>query len=81
MFPDDSRTACPGCGVELPAPALRLHVCDWWRWLDHQVHVRSDELDGFERELGAYLESPRGRFDLWYAERERVRPAQARKSA
>lgn len=78
---DPAITSCPGCGAELPVRELRLHVCDWWCWLDHQVHLRRDELHRFERELGAYLESPRGRFDLWYAERERLRPARARGSA
>lgn len=63
-------TPCSGCGDELPAALLRLHVCDWWRWLD-QVDLRRDEVDRFERELGAYLFSTRGRFDLWYAERGR----------
>jgi hypothetical protein len=54
---------------------LRSHVCDPWRWLDHQVDLRSDELARFEHELGEYLGTPRGRFDLWYAERERRRAA------
>lgn len=74
MQPRESRGTCSGCAEELPARDLRLHVCDWWRWLDHQVELRRDELLGFECELGAYLESPRGQFDLWYAERERVAP-------
>jgi hypothetical protein len=52
---------------------LRLHVCDWGRWLDHQVYLRRDELHRFEHELGAYLESPSGRFELWYAARDRAR--------
>ena len=67
----DWRSECPGCGVELPASALRLHVCDWWGWLDHQVQLRRDGLDRFERDLGDYLESAPGRFELWYAERMR----------
>ena len=70
MFPHDPHMAsCPGCNVDVPARDLRLHVCDWDRWLDHQVHLRRDELREFERELGAHLESSKGRFDLWYAER------------
>jgi hypothetical protein len=64
---------CPGCGAEESARLLRTHVCDWWRWLDHQVQLRSDELERFERELGDYLITTRGRFELWYAERERER--------
>ena len=69
------RRCCQGCGDELSARALRSHVCDWWRWLDHQVDLRSDELARFETELGDYLGSARGRFELWYAERERLRAA------
>jgi hypothetical protein len=42
-------------------------------WLDHQVDLRRGELDRFEHELGDYLTSTRGRFELWYAERERVK--------
>jgi hypothetical protein len=72
---DPQRTACPGCGDELSARALRVHVCEWWRWLDHQVDLRRNELERFESELGDYLGSPRGRFELWYAERDRRRAA------
>jgi hypothetical protein len=68
---------CPGCGDELTVRALRFHVCDWWSWLDHQVTLRRDELGRFENELGTYLRSTRGRFELWYAERERVRAGRA----
>jgi hypothetical protein len=46
-------------------------MCDWWRWLDHQVDLRRGELERFEHDLGDYLGSPRGQFDLWYAERQR----------
>jgi len=82
MFPEQpDLTRCPGCHAELPTAQLRLHVCDWERWLDHQVALRRDELDRFEHQLGAYLDSPRGRFDLWYAERERQRSAAAREAA
>jgi hypothetical protein len=54
---------------------MRSHVCDWWRWLDFQVALRRDELQRFELELGNYLGTPRGRFELWYAERDRLRAA------
>lgn len=76
MFPHDSDPRlCPGCGDQLPTRDAIYHVCDWWRWLDHQVHLRRDELSRFEHDLSAYLESPRGRFDLWYAKRDRLRAA------
>jgi hypothetical protein len=81
MQPRESRETCPGCAAELTTRELRLHVCDWWRWLDHQVELRQDELQSFERQLGAYLDSPRGRFDLWCAARDRLpRPGPARQA-
>lgn len=46
-------------------------MCDWWGWLDHQVQLHNEGLARFERDLGAYLESPSGRFELWCAEQER----------
>jgi hypothetical protein len=69
---------CPGCGEVLIPEALRFHLCDWWSWLDHQVDLRRSELGRFESELGAYLDSPRGRFDLWYAEHRRLVPPPVR---
>jgi hypothetical protein len=62
---------CPSCGSEVPSRRRVVHACDWWSWLDHQVELRREELDRFERELGSYLRTPSGHFELWYAERER----------
>ena len=72
MVSKPEQSVCPGCGAEASPKLLRTHVCDWWRWLDYQVQLRRDELDAFEDELGAYLTSAQGRFDLWCAERERA---------
>ena len=65
---------CQYCGAQLPVPLRTPHVCDWWEWLDHQVHVRREELNRFEDDLARYLASSRGRFDLWYWERRRLQP-------
>ncbi len=62
---------CSSCGAELRPRGPAVHACDWWRWLDHQVDLRRDELDRFEREVEAYFRTPRGRFDVWDAERLR----------
>ena len=69
--PHHESVACRNCGAELPPRRPSVHACDWWRWLDHQVELRRDELDRFERELEKYLRSPRGQFDLWNAARTR----------
>jgi len=43
---------------------IEIHVCHHLRWV-------AEEVEDFESELAAYLETPRGRFDLFYAERTR----------
>lgn len=68
-------TSCPGCGDAVPARALPTHVCEWGAWLDHQVELRRDELQRFEAQLGDYLDTARGRFEVWYAERARTSAA------
>jgi hypothetical protein len=75
---------CPECGASVPQAAFGGHVCDWEQWLDHQVTARREELERIEADLGAYLASPKGRFELWYAERDRARaqcPAARRPSS
>src|SRR5205823_575293 len=49
------------------------HVGERGRLLDYQMFQLRDEVAAVESELGAYLDSPSGRFELWWAERERRR--------
>ena len=62
---------CPDCGASLEREEQDAHACERERWLDYQMFQLRDEVAGFEPELNAYLASPRGQFELWYAERER----------
>jgi len=50
---------CRDCGAK-----THDHACDRNRLVEHQV-------SGLEDEIDAYLASPRGRFELWWATRER----------
>jgi hypothetical protein len=62
---------CLECGAEVAESELAGHVCNRERWLDYQVQAQRAELGRLEEEVGAYLATPRGRFELWYAARER----------
>jgi hypothetical protein len=62
---------CLECGADVAESALSSHVCNRERWLDYQVLCRRPELGRLEEELGSYLATPKGRFELWYAARER----------
>lgn len=63
---------CPECGASVPATEMDDHVCSRERWLDYQMFQLRSELACFEIQLAAYQASPKGRFDAYYAERERL---------
>jgi hypothetical protein len=71
MFPS-RYMPCPDCGASLERRD-DTHECERERWLEFQLFQLRDEIDEFEVELSGYLASPRGRFELYYAERERAR--------
>jgi hypothetical protein len=70
-LPQSDHLPCPACGVSLSHADLDEHVCDRERWLSYQIFQARDEIDSFDTELAAYLSSPKGAFELWYAERAR----------
>lgn len=64
---------CSECGASVAASEVDEHVCDEDRRLDYQLFGLRDAVARFEAELSAYLATPHGRFELWYAERTRGR--------
>lgn len=66
---------CPECGASVASAGTEEHVCEHERRLDYQMLQLREEIGRFEREAGAYLASAHGRFELWYAARERGDPA------
>lgn len=63
---------CPDCGASLERLERAHHVCERERWLDYQLFQLREELAAYDTQLGAYLDSPQGRFELWYAARRRA---------
>jgi hypothetical protein len=57
---------CPHCGTSVPLDAGESHRCD-------ERHRRDHVVDDFEVQYRRYLASPQGRFELFYAARERGR--------
>jgi hypothetical protein len=55
---------CLDCGASVASATWHEHVCDREELVEHQ-------LNGLEEEIDAYLTSPRGRFELWWATRQR----------
>jgi hypothetical protein len=70
-FPQPRHMPCSECGAAVERSDRDAHVCDAGHLLDYRVFQLRDELAAFERELAEYLDSPRGRFELWCAEQDR----------
>jgi hypothetical protein len=62
---------CAECGASLERHEREQHECDFERRLDYELFGLRHTIERFEEELAAYLASPHGRFELWYAARER----------
>jgi hypothetical protein len=72
-FPQPRHMPCGECGAAVERSASDRHECDPERLLDYRVFQLRDEIAAVTDEVAAYLESPHGRFELWYAERDRRR--------
>lgn len=62
---------CPDCGSSVERSQARGHRCEPERRLDYAVFTLRYELGSVEAGIEDYLASPRGRFEAWYAARER----------
>ncbi len=72
FFAHSRYMPCPDCGASLMGEERSEHRCDRDRRLDFQMFQLRSEIVSFEQELADYLRSPEGKFELWYAERQRA---------
>ena len=70
-LPEPRFLPCPECGESLAAEQRDRHVCEEERWATYQLFQLREEVNALERQVAAYLDSPRGRFELWDAARRR----------
>jgi hypothetical protein len=72
-FPPPTSLPCPECGAAVSLDGGD-HVCDEERRRWHQFFLVNAEIEELENEVRAYLRSPEGRFEAYYAERQRLAP-------
>jgi hypothetical protein len=65
-------STCPECDEHVPYGRTAEHECDRERWLSFQVTRARSDIESIDQELARYLNTARGRFELWYAERARL---------
>jgi len=70
-LPQPRHLPCPACGASLERSLVDEHECDEQRRLDYVLLQLQDELGQFDDQLGAWLDSPAGRFAVWLARRDR----------
>ncbi len=70
-LPQPGHMPCPECGESVAVEVRERHACDSERWATYQLFQLRDEIAPFDDQLAAYLDSPRGRFELWDAARRR----------
>lgn len=70
-----AHVPCSECGASIARDEVDEHECDPERRVEFALFQRREEIAAFEDEVSAYFASPRGRFDLFYAERDRLRAA------
>ena len=73
-FPPPLSLPCPDCGAAISIEEDE-HLCDEQRRRWHQLFVVNVEVEALDDELRSYLDSPQGRFEVYYAERERLSAA------
>ena len=67
--------ACAECGALIERDGSDSHDCQPEQWIEFQVsHVRR-ELERLEEEFQAFLVTPQGSFEVWYAQRQRLKAA------
>jgi len=73
FFTDHEHMPCEECGASVARAERDAHVCNEERRVDFELFqtVRA-EIAGFEAELGDYLATPEGRFQVWYAQHRRA---------
>lgn len=63
---------CPDCGAYVPLAQEGDHECAEDRRVDYQVALLRGEIARFEEQLADFLCTPIGRFELYYAARQRL---------
>jgi hypothetical protein len=71
-YPQSQFHPCPDCGAPVPEHHDEAHNCDRRRFVEYQMLLLRPEIVAFEDELTAWLGTPSGRFEAYYAARDRL---------
>jgi hypothetical protein len=67
QLPEPRHVPCTRCGASVERGHVDEHQCEERRRLEYEFFQLREQLERFEEELGAWLETPEGRFETFYA--------------
>jgi len=70
-MPHPAHLPCHSCGASVARDSVAHHHCDEEQRARYERFQARVEVDRFDAELTTWLASPAGRFEVFYAERER----------
>lgn len=70
-LPRPSHMPCERCGASIEGHRAGEHACDDARVHEYELLPLRPEVDAFDDLLGSWLTTPHGRFEQFYAERNR----------
>ena len=70
-LPQPRFMPCPECGESVAVERSDGHVCEEERWATFQLFQLRHEVAELQAGIAVYLDSPRGRFEVWDAARRR----------
>ena len=66
-LPEPRHVPCTSCGASVERGRLDDHQCEEERRLEFELFQLRVQLEQFEADFAAWLETPRGRFETFYA--------------
>jgi hypothetical protein len=66
-LPEPLHVPCSLCGASVERARLEEHRCEEQRRLEYEFFQLRERLGQFGAELAAWLETPSGRFETFYA--------------
>jgi len=66
-LPEPRHVPCTHCGASVERGRLDDHQCEEERRLEYQLFQLRPQLEQFDADFASWLETPRGRFETFYA--------------
>lgn len=71
-LPPPRFTPCERCGASVERDVADGHVCERERLVEYALFQMRDRIVSFDEDLGAWLDTPQGRFESFYASYRRL---------